>query len=135
MLFKIKMAFEKLLDKIMDCDPYVRFATISDMNGNHINSVIQKDITNFLPPEEMNDSIQQAVNMWKFRNKVQRYVGKGHYVLAVYDKVKRVTIPIGDKHLLLVALDNRGGQKDIVERIRNILSGDPTRPITWGPQN
>ena len=128
------MNYDSLLEKIMDSDPYVRFATISDLNGKQIKSKIRKGITNFLPSQEMDASIKLAANMWKFRNKVQHFVGKGQYVLAEYDKVRRVTIPLDNNHLLLVALDNNGGQKEIIERIRNILDWDPTQPITRGPQ-
>ena len=128
------MNFKKLLDRVMDCDPFVRFAAISDMNGNIIDSKTKLGISNFLPVQEMDSSIKRAVDSWKSRNKVDNYLGRGRYVLAVYDNVKRVTLRIDDEHIMLVALDNRGGQKDIVERITAILEGDYTIPITPGPQ-
>jgi len=128
------MNFKKLLEKVMDCDPYVRFVAISDMNGNTIDSKTKPGISNFLPAQEMNSSIIRAVDSWKSRNEVDNYLGRGRYVLAVYDNVKRVTIRIDDEHIMLVALDNRGGHKDIVERITAILEGDYTVPLTPGPQ-
>ena len=128
------MNFKKLLDRVMDCDPYVRFAAISDMNGNIIDSKTKLGISNFLPVQEMDSSIKRAVDSWKSRNKVDNYLGQGRYVLAVYDNVKRITVRIDDEHIMLVALDNRGGQKDLVERITAILEGDYTIPITSGPQ-
>ena len=118
----------------MDSDPYVRFVAISDMNGNTIDSKTNQGITNFLPPREMDSSIRRAVDSWKSRNKVDNYLGQGRYVLAVYDNVKRVTIRIDDEHIMLVALDNQGGHKDIVERITAILEGDYTIHLTPGPQ-
>ena len=128
------MNYQKLLEKVMDCDPYVRFAVISDMNGTKINSKTKQGISNFLPPKEMDSSIKRAVESWNSRNNVDEYLGKGRYVIAVYDNVKRATIRIDDEHILLVALDNRGGQKDIIERITAILERDYTKPITPGPQ-
>ena len=128
------MSFKKLLEKVMDCEPYVRFVAISDMNGNMIDSKTKQGISNFLPPREMDSSIKRAVDSWKSRNKVDNYLGQGRYVLAVYDNVKRFTVRIDDEHIMLVALDNRGGQKDLVERITAILEGDYTIPITSGPQ-
>ena len=83
----------------------------------------------------MESSIRRAVDSWKSRNQVDEYLGKGRYVLAVYDNVKRVTLRLDDEHVMTVALDNRGGQKDIVERIMAVLGGDYTVPITPGPQN
>ncbi len=128
------MNFKKLLEKVMDSDQYVRFVAISDMDGNMIDSKTKHGISNFLPPREMNSSIKRAVDSWKSRNKVDNYLGQGRYVLAVYDNVKRITVRVDDEHIMLVALDNRGGQKDLVERITAILEGDYTIPITSGPQ-
>ena len=128
------MNFKKLLERVMDSDPYVRFVAISDMNGNTIDSKTKQGISNFLPPREMDSSIRRAVDSWKSRNNVDNYLGKGRYVVAVYDKVKRITIRVDDEHIMLVALDNRGGQKDLVERIMAILEGDYTIPLTPGPQ-
>lgn len=128
------MNFSKLVEKIMNCDPYIRFVAISDMNGNKINSKTRQGISNFLPLHEMDSSIKRAADSWKSRNEVDKYLGQGQYVLAVYDNVKRITVRIDDEHVMLVALDNRGGQKDVVERIMAILGGDYTIPITAGPQ-
>ena len=128
------MNFKKLLEKVMDSDPYVRFVAISDMNGNMIDSKTKKGISNFLPPREMDSSIKRAVDSWKSRNEVDNYLGQGRYVLAVYDNVKRITVRVDDEHIMLVALDNRGGHKDLVERITAILEGDYTVPLTHGPQ-
>ena len=118
----------------MECDPYVRFAVISDMNGNTIDSKTKQGVSNFLPSKEMDLSIKRAVDSWNSRNNVDEYLGQGRYVIAVYDNVKRATVRVDDEHILLVALDNRGGQKDIIERIMTILERDYTKPITPGPQ-
>ena len=131
---KITMSFSKLVEKIMNCDQYVRFVAISDMDGNMIDSKTKQGISNFLPSHEMHSSIKRAVESWKSRKEVDKYLGQGQYVLAVYDNVKRITLRLDDEHVMLVALDNRGGQKDIVERIMAILGGDYTIPITPGPQ-
>ncbi len=128
------MNFKKLLEKVMDSDQYVRFAAISDMNGHTIDSKTKQGISNFLPAKEMDFSIKRAAESWKSRNKVDNYLGQGRYVLAVYENVKRITVRVDDEHIMLVALDNRGGQKDLVERITAILEGDYTIPLTPGPQ-
>ena len=105
-----------------------------DKDGNKKESRIKENTENFLPPEEMDMSFNHALNAWKFRKNFSKFVGKSKYVLAVYDKVRRVTVPIDDEHLMLVAFDNRGGQKDIVDRILAILERDYTKPITPGFQ-
>ena len=54
--------FKKLLDRVMDCDQYVRFAAVSDMKGNTIESKTKQGISNFLPAQEMDSSIKRAVD-------------------------------------------------------------------------
>lgn len=129
------MNYTKLLDKVMDCESYVRLAIIIDSHGNKIESRLKEGTTNFLPLREMNESLEFALNSWKFRTKNAMFLGKTRYVIAVYDNVRRFTVPIDDEHLMLVTLDNRGGQKDMIERILSILEGDYTKPVFSGPQS
>jgi hypothetical protein len=39
--------------------------------------------------------------------------------LAVYEKLRRATIPLPSGNLLLVTIDNAGGQQQIMEKILN----------------
>jgi hypothetical protein len=41
------------------------------------------------------------------------------YTLAVYEKLRRATIPLPSGNLLLVTIDNAGGQQQIMEKILN----------------
>ena len=45
-----------------------------------------------------------AVNAWKTRSQLANKIGKGHFVLAEYDKIKRITMPLGE-HLLYITTD------------------------------
>ncbi len=128
------MTFKSLLDKILSVNEYVRYATKCDMKSNVICSRIRDGVTNFLSDEKMVESLKYSVNAWKFRNDNSEQLGEGKYVLAVYENVRRVTMPLDNKHVLLVTLDNKGGQSDIIEWIQTLLSRDYTRPIGAGPQ-
>ena len=119
----------------MECDPYVRFAVVIDTYGKKVDFRQKEGVENFLPPEEMDDSIRHALHAWEFRKKISGFVGKNQSVTAIYDKVRRITLPLGEDRLLLVALDNKGGQKDLVENILAIIGGDYTKPISPGIQN
>ncbi len=33
-------------------------------------------------------------------------VGRGLYVIAAYEKIKRITIPLDSQHILFISLDN-----------------------------
>jgi len=131
----MSMSYSKLLEKVMNCESYVRYAVVLNSEGKLVEEKIKNDIENFLPTEQMKISFKHAINAWKFRNNMIEFLGKSKYVLAVYENVRRITIPINNDHLLLVIVDNRGGQKDVVERVLAIISGDYTKQISSGPQN
>ncbi|MEM3143736.1 MAG: hypothetical protein QXW91_03830 [Candidatus Nitrosotenuis sp.] len=120
------MDFEDLLDRIMDLDENIRHARICDMNANVVSSRKRVGVVNFLTEEETAESLRYSVNSWKVRSKLAQKIGRGMYVLAVYEKLRRITMPLGDNHLLLVSIDNKGGQMDIIEKLQNELHGDYT---------
>jgi len=126
--------FQALLGKIIDVDENILFATICDMDGKVVHTSHRKGETSMLTDDENNESLHYAANAWKIRNKLSHKIGKGKYAFAVYEKIRRITMPLGNEHLLYVTIDNKGGQSDIIEFIRNILEGDPTRPYHRGPQ-
>ena len=46
-------------------------------------------------------------------------MGIGVYTLAVYEKLRRTTIPLPSGNLLLVTIDNAGGQQRIMAKLIN----------------
>ena len=62
-------------------------------------------------------------------------IGMGTYAVAAFEKITRMTFPLGANNLIFVSLGSdqvrtdlhAGGQKQIVEHVLNILSGDPTK--------
>ena len=121
------MNHQQLVDRIMDLDENIRYAGICDMDGNLKVTAKREGVEIFLSPEDTQETLQHAVSAWKSRMKHYDKIGKGLYTLAVYEKLRRVTLPLKDDHLLLVTIDNRGGQKEIVDRILNQLHGDYTQ--------
>ena len=97
------------------------------MEGKEIQTAIRKDVAPLLNDEETKETLHYAVNAWKTRSKFAPKIGKGKYVLAVYEKLRRLTMPLGDKHLLLITWGTDGGTTDIIEHLQNMFSGDYTR--------
>ena len=110
----------------MDLDENIRFSGICDMEGNLEVTGQREGVQNYLTPEETQDTLKHAVSAWKSRMKHYDKIGKGLYTLAVYEKLSRVTLPLPDNYLLLVTIDKKGGQKQIVNRILNQIYGDYT---------
>lgn len=120
------MEHQNLINRIMDLDENIRFAGICDMEGNLEITGQREGVEPYLTPEETQDTLKHATSAWKSRMKHYDKIGKGIYTLAVYEKLRRITLPLPDNHLLLVTIDNKGGQKQIVDRILNQLYGDYT---------
>ena len=58
----------------------------------------REGVQNLLSPEESKKSLAiYIVNSWKTRNTLAPKIGKGKYVLAEYEKIKRITMPLDDR--------------------------------------
>jgi len=129
------MNFESLLNKIMDSDVNVRHSIITDNKGNILTTNHRNGITNYLSKEETESSLRRAASAWKARKQLSSKIGNGLYAVAAFEKITRVTFPLGDANLIFVSLGSNtvrtdlhaGGQKQIIEHILNILSRDPTK--------
>jgi hypothetical protein len=116
------MNFQKTHSDIMNLDPKIRMVTICDSSGKIMFSDHKPGVTNLLTPDESMKSLEMAVNAWKTRTQLANKIGKGHFVLAEYDKIKRITMPIGE-HLLYITTDVDADHSRILDGIRKIESG------------
>ena len=129
------MVFEKLLQRIMDSDINIRHSIVTDIDGNILTVNHRQGVTNFLSPDETEASLKRAANAWKARKQLSPKIGKGLYAVAAFEKITRITFPLEENNLIFVSLGSdtvrmdlhEGGQKQIVEHVLNILSGDPTK--------
>ncbi len=119
----------------MDSDPNIRHSIVTDSEGNILATNHREGIANFLSPEETASSLKRAAVAWKGRKELVSKIGNGLYAIAVFEKITRMTFPVGEDNLIFVSLGSdttrmdlhEGGQKQIVEHVLNILSGDPTK--------
>jgi len=111
--------YDQRLERILRIDDNVRFAAVSDMDGNPIASKSKSGVNLHLSPDDTQETLRHAAAAWKSRMKHYDKVGNGIYTLAVYEKLRRVTIPLKSGNLLLVTIDNQGGQSQIVDKILN----------------
>ena len=116
------MNFQKIHSDIMNLDPKIRMVTICDSSGKIMFSDHKPGVTNLLSPDESKKSLEMAVNAWKTRSQLANKIGKGHFVLAEYDKIKRITMPLGE-HLLYITTEVDADHSRILNGIRKIESG------------
>ena len=129
------MNLENLLKRIMDSDSNIRHSLITDSEGNILVVSYRDGVTNYLSPEETKESLKRAANAWKGRKALSPKIGDGLYAVAAFEKITRMTFPLGDENLIFVSVGsdavrtdlNAGGQKQIIEHVLNILSKDPTK--------
>ena len=116
------MNFQKIHSDIMNLDPKIRMVTICDSSGKIMFSDHKPGVTNLLSPDESKKSLEMAVNAWKTRSQLANKIGKGHFVLAEYDKIKRITMPLGE-HLLYITTEVDADHSRILDGIRKIELG------------
>ena len=129
------MGFEKLLQRIMDSDVNIRHSVITNVEGDIIAVNHRPGVTNYLSQEETKTSLKRAASSWKARKQLSSKIGKGLYAVAAFEKITRITFPLGDNNLIFVSMGSdttrmdlhEGGQKQIITHILNILTGDPTK--------
>ena len=88
--------YEKLLNMIMDFNQYVRFAAVANPNGEILWHSQREGIKNIVPFEETKQTIARAINAWKENLRVKDNVGSGLYSISSYEKIKRISFPLGD---------------------------------------
>ena len=129
------MTFEPLLQRIMDSDVNIRHSIITDAEGNIIAVNHRSGVRNYLSEEETAASLKRAASAWKARKQLSPKIGRGLYAVAAFEKITRITFPLGDNNLIFVSMGSdtvrmdlhEGGQKQIIAHVLIILSGDPTK--------
>ena len=128
------MDFEQLLQKIMDSDVNIRNSMVADIEGNIITVNHRAGVINYLSEDETAASLKRAATAWKARKQLRPKIGQGLYAVAAFEKITRITFPLGENNLLFVSMGSDkirmdyhgGGQRDVIEHVLNILGGDPT---------
>jgi hypothetical protein len=114
------MDYKQFYEEMMKFDPKIRLITICDTNGKIVLSDHRQGVQNLLSPEESKKSLELAINAWKIRNELAPKIGKGRYVLAEYEKIKRITMPLGDNHVLYMTTEVASDHARIMDKVRTL---------------
>lgn len=128
------MTFQELLQRIMNSDVNIRHSIVADLDGNIIEVNHRPGIENYLSQEETASSLKRAASAWKARKQLSPKIGQGLYAVAAFEKITRITFPLGANNLIFVSMGsekvrtdvNAGGQHQIIQHVLNILDRDPT---------
>lgn len=103
--------YEKLLNMLMDFNSSIRFAAVCNSQGDILWHSQRSGVKNIIPLSDTKKTLQRAINAWQERAKISDKVGRGLYVLAAYEKIKRITIPLDKGNLLFISVTNEPLQK------------------------
>jgi hypothetical protein len=107
--------------QIMKLDPSIRLVTICTTDGQIMYSDHREGVRNLLTAEESKRSLDLAVNAWKTRSDLSPKIGKGKYVLAEYERIKRITMPLSDnKHLVYITTEIPSDHDKIIAGVRQL---------------
>ena len=97
---------EKLLNMLMDFNQDIRFAAVSDNKGEILWWSQREGLKNLVPFEETKQTLMRALHAWDENARVKNYIGNGMYTMASYEKIKRITVPLGNGNMLYCTLTN-----------------------------
>ena len=111
---------EKLLNMILGEIPSSRVAIICDHEGNILWNSIRDNTTSYLTIDETKESLKRSIETWEKRDVLSEKIGKGKYAIVAYDKIKRITVPLPNNHLLFVSLE--GEEFGNIQNIMTIVN-------------
>ena len=113
--------YGSLHQQIMELDPSIRLVTICTNDGQIMYSDHREGVRNLLTPEESKKSLELAINAWKIRSELAPKIGKGKYVLAEYERIKRITMPLSDiKHLVYITTEIPSDHDKIINGVMQL---------------
>jgi len=98
---------EKLLNMLMDFNSLIRFTAVFTKDGVIKWQSKRNGVTSIIPLEDTKASIKRAAESWNARkNLSESGTGRGMYTITAYEKIKRITIPLDDDHILFISTNN-----------------------------
>jgi len=109
----------KLVSMLMEANKYVRYAAICDNDGKILWNSYRNGVKNILTLEETKSTLKRALNTWKARDELSAKIGKGRFAIVGYDKIKRITVPLKNDHMLFLSVE--GDKPEYIKDILNVV--------------
>ncbi len=106
---------KQFVDEIFKISPLIRFSAIY-FEGDFYTKK-RDDVETHLNSFETTESMSDAVLRMEQREKYSQKIGNVYYVLAKYEKVNRVTIPLGKDGLVMFSTDPEAKCELIAEKV------------------
>ena len=116
------MNFDELYHEILKMDKSIRYVVILSKTGEKIYGGYKKGISPLLNDEELKMVHFYARQRWDTRKNLTHKIGKNKYAVAEYEKLKRMSFPIDEKHLLMVTTEINSDHQKIINTILDLIS-------------
>jgi len=113
------MEIQEVVEKILKVSPSVRVVSVCDLNGKLVYSAHSKKVKIMVSKKQSLASLKAAATDWKQRKKLMKTLGPCKYVVAEYDKVKRIVIPAGKSYILYVTTTAALDHNKVIRKIRS----------------
>ena len=114
----INLEYEKICDEILECDKKIRYVGVYDYG--ELYDKMRPGLKSHLSRGETELSLSQAIYRWSTRKKTAEKIGNPVFALAKYEKIYRITIPIGGAGLILITAELDSDVIEIVDKILKI---------------
>jgi len=114
--------FDKLSSDVLNIDSGIRYAAIQNNTGQITTGGFRENITPILNDEDLQMMHYYASQRWQTRKNIEHKIGPAKYALAEYDKIKRISFPIDEKHLLMVTTEIDADHTNIIREILKLIN-------------
>ena len=113
------MDIQKAVEKILKVSPSVRVVSVVDLKGKLVFSQRSKKVKILVSKKQSLASLKAAAKDWNQRKKLVKTLGTCKYVVAEYDKVKRIIMPAGRSHILYITTTASLDHNKVVRKVRS----------------
>ena len=122
--------YKNFLEVLMVSNKNIRFSAICNLDGELLFQKRREDIRQLFSLEETKEQLNRTIESWKSRAEIKDKVGNPLYSVTSYEKIKRMTIPVDEEHLLFISMDNKDEE---VEMFKNINTKNIAALLDIGP--
>jgi len=113
--------FDKLHTDVMKIDSTIRYAAIQNISGEKICGGFRENINPILSNEELKMMHYHASQRWQTRKNIEHKLGNIKYAMAEYDKLKRITFPINQKYMLMIATEVSTDHTIVINKVLELI--------------
>jgi len=113
------MQIDQVAEKILKISPSVRVVSLIDLKGKLVFSERSKKVHILVSKKQSLASLKAAAMAWNQRKKLVKSLGSCKYIVAEYDKVKRIIMPAGRNHILFVTTTASFDHNKVVRKVRS----------------